>query len=190
MSELKTLNEIIERKHKEIYKLNRQIFFAQRKIHKANLHDAINAKEINLNVGAGDTYIDKFIGLDYHTKHFGNPISKGQMPFNIRSDKIPFDANSVTNIYISHVIEHVEDIHVERFFSEAHRVLKPRGVLRVTCPDAEYIWDRGRFDLSFWKRRISWFKKRGINTNDLDAFDYIIREISTPKLRCVDASSI
>lgn len=189
MSELISLNEIIERKRKEIHKLNRQIFFAQRKIHRANLRDAISAKQINLNVGAGDTYIDNFIGLDYHTQHFGDPIIKGQIPFDIRNDKIPFDANSVENIYISHVIEHIEDIHVERFFNEAHRVLKPGGVLRVSCPDAKYIWDRGRLDLSFWKRRTSWFKKRGINTNELDAFDYLIREISTPKLRCVEPSN-
>jgi SAM-dependent methyltransferase len=51
------------------------------------------------------------------------------------TDKLPVADNCAEICYTSHVIEHLRDRHVTHIFLEAHRILKPGGVLRVTCPN-------------------------------------------------------
>ena len=47
-----------------------------------------------------------------------------------------FDDNSVSYIYSSHMIEHMELESVQNIFNEAYRILKPGGVIRTCCPNA------------------------------------------------------
>tara|TARA_R110002096_G_scaffold153877_3_gene317875 strand:+ start:139 stop:897 length:759 start_codon:yes stop_codon:yes gene_type:complete len=47
-----------------------------------------------------------------------------------------FDDNSVSCIYSSHMIEHMELESVQNIFNEAYRILKPGGVIRTCCPNA------------------------------------------------------
>ena len=54
---------------------------------------------------------------------------------------MPFEDDSVDTIYCSHVIEHIETEYVEMFFKESFRVLKLGGVLRIVCPDVEYLYN-------------------------------------------------
>jgi predicted SAM-dependent methyltransferase len=49
--------------------------------------------------------------------------------------KIPLEANSVEVIYSSHMVEHLDPEEVRTFLKEAHRVLTPRGILRIAVPD-------------------------------------------------------
>ena len=44
----------------------------------------------------------------------------------LEKKKLPFENNSVDNIYISHVIEHIENEHIQNLFIECFRVLKER----------------------------------------------------------------
>ena len=51
--------------------------------------------------------------------------------------RLPFGENSVELVYLSHVIDHLEDKSINRVFSEIFRVLKPNGILRVVVPFSE-----------------------------------------------------
>lgn len=55
--------------------------------------------------------------------------------------RIPFDNNSVDVIYTSHMVEHLDRREVLAFLSEAHRVLKEGGVIRIAVPDVKRIVD-------------------------------------------------
>jgi predicted SAM-dependent methyltransferase len=55
------------------------------------------------------------------------------------SEPLPFPDSSLHAIYGSEVIEHIPKERVQPFFKEALRVLKPKGVLRLTTPDLESI---------------------------------------------------
>jgi len=140
-------------------------------------------QQVNLNIGAGDTYIENFIGLDHDSLHYGGAEEKSQITYNMRTDMLPVKSETVDNIYISHVIEHIEDNHVLKFFKEASRVLKPGGCLRISCPDAEFLYNVSCFDNTYWYRRHPWFKARGIDYKECDQWDFLTRELCTPRLR-------
>jgi predicted SAM-dependent methyltransferase len=61
---------------------------------------------------------------------------------------LPFEANSVSAIYGSHVLEHLYRAEAQTLLLECFRVLKPGGVIRMVVPDlramvASYFEDKG-----------------------------------------------
>lgn len=51
---------------------------------------------------------------------------------------IPAQNDSVAYVYTSHFLEHLFRKDAEVLLKEAHRVLKPQGVLRISVPDLAY----------------------------------------------------
>lgn len=147
------------------------------------------SKSVNLNIGAGKYLIEGFQSLDFYSEHYypdKNEFLKRRTPYDIRNDKIPFDNNVVDNIYVSHVIEHIEDEHVERLFTEANRVLKPGGVLRIVCPDAKFLYQVSQFENDYWfwrHRTLSNAKQYDVDWTELCQLDFLVRELATPRFR-------
>ncbi len=59
--------------------------------------------------------------------------------FNIITDDIPAENNSVDMIYWSHVIEHIPCCHLYDVLKKMLNKLKPGGLLRTVCPDMRKI---------------------------------------------------
>lgn len=95
---------------------------------------------VNLNVGCGDYEIMDFISVDFESDYYYSDRSFNRVSYDMRSMDLPFSDGSIDNIYCSHVIEHIETEHVQRFFRESLRVLKPGGFLRIACPDSSYLY--------------------------------------------------
>ena len=53
---------------------------------------------------------------------------------------------SVDVLYSSHMLEHLDRASGQRFLAEAHRVLKPDGVIRIAVPDLRKLVDRYNAD--------------------------------------------
>lgn len=144
---------------------------------------------VNLNVGAGSYVINGFDSLDIYTPHYyksKDRFLENRTEYDIRRDELPYKESTVDNIYISHVLEHVEDEFVEKFIEDAYRVLKATGVLRICVPDSEFLYEVSRFNNDYW----SWRKKTISNNGHyatewplVDQLDYLIRELATPKMR-------
>lgn len=49
--------------------------------------------------------------------------------------RIPHADGSVSVIYSSHMLEHLDRAEARRFMQECHRVLEPGGILRIAVPD-------------------------------------------------------
>lgn len=145
-----------------------------------------NNKLLNLNIGAGSYVIPEFKSLDFYSPHYyknKDEFLRDRIEYDIRKDKIPFLDSSIDNIYISHVIEHIENEFVIKFLSESYRVLKKDCILRIACPDAKYLFKISKFQNTYWEWRKDWFESRGFDWRKVTKEDCLIREISTPKLR-------
>lgn len=89
-----------------------------------------------LNIGAGGFKHPCWHAVD----HTATPYSRVDfdIDWNAESvDPMPFPDGIIEIVYSSHAIEHFTDKGAENFMREAFRVLKPGGLIRITCPDAD-----------------------------------------------------
>jgi predicted SAM-dependent methyltransferase len=145
-----------------------------------------NKKDINLNIGCGDYKIDNFISLDLPNNHYNKNDYTGKkfVPYDATKDKLPFKNNTVSNIYISHLIEHLETKHVFKLLKDCYRVLKKNNVLRISCPDAKFLFNVSKFKNDYWGCRYDAIKNKKTHTaefKNLKQLDFLIRELATPK---------
>lgn len=68
--------------------------------------------------------------------------------------RLPIEDGLAEVVYTSHTVEHVSDPAAQNMFNEAHRILKPGGIFRLTTPNIA-------LDLAAWRR------------NDRDYFYYL-----------------
>ena len=147
------------------------------------------SKGINLNVGAGGYVIPGFLSLDLYTPHYyKNKVEflKNRTEYDLRGDNLPFGDKSVDNIYISHVIEHVESQFVIKFINESYRVLKEGGVLRIACPDGDFLYRVSKFNNGYWSWLYPDFSNKERYKTDwekIEQYDFLLRETSTPRCR-------
>lgn len=152
--------------------------------------EQVTKNKLNLNIGAGKYEIENFISLDFYSDHYyqdKNKFFNKRVKYDLREDKLPYQDNTVDNIYCSHVIEHIEDNYVKKFINESFRVLKPNGVLRIACPDGKFLFNVSTFSNDYWnwRKKGSFSKKKRFLTdwNKIEQLDYLIREFSTPFCR-------
>ena len=111
-------------------------------------------KKKNINVGCGNYEIDGFISVDYYSKAYYESSNFDRINYDLTNDLLPFENNSLGSIYCSHVIEHVRKEHVIKFINDSYRCLEKGGVLRIVCPDSEYLY----YQLLNHKEYFSWHK--------------------------------
>ncbi len=91
----------------------------------------IGKTDLLINVGAGDVGKPGWINLDGYMARGINCLCDGRK-------YLPFEDGSVKGIFTEHFFEHLDYAEeAPRFLSEALRVLKPGGVIRIIVPDAE-----------------------------------------------------
>ena len=119
----------------------------------------ISKKELCLNFGSGSFSHHYWSNFDYPgvTKYYkallGKPY-KDYTPIDLceKNLRIDLDDESTKLIYMSHVLEHLEQDKGEHLLGEFCRILKPGGVLRIAIPDdhklmqyASYLNDQDGF---------------------------------------------
>jgi predicted SAM-dependent methyltransferase len=111
--------------------------------------------KIKLNVGCGGTQPLGWVNTDsslnivfqanavtrwlWRKVHKSVEYRKPNARFLSLASKWPFDNRSVDIVYGSHVFEHLSVTTADHFLSEAMRVLKPGGVIRLVVPDLETL---------------------------------------------------
>ena len=83
---------------------------------------------IQLNIGSGNDFRKDYVNID-------NRDVNGNMVWDVR-DGLPFPDGSVSYIFSSHFIEHLDEDAATDFISEMLRVIKPGGLIDVWCPHA------------------------------------------------------
>lgn len=81
---------------------------------------------IKLHLGCGDVILDGWVNIDLYDEH-------ADLKWDIKH--LPYDENTIDEIYNAHVIEHFDFYEAFDVLREWHRVLKPGGSLTVETPD-------------------------------------------------------
>ncbi len=149
---------------------------------KSNCNDL---NKLRLNIGGGDWSSKGWKNLDHPSSWYEKAQKKHKIiSYDIRNDTIPFDDNSVDAIFCSHVVEHLEDHYIIEMLKEAFRVLKKGCVMRITCPDAQFLYQVSKQATTYWKWRDSWFNTLQFYKGEKPRMvDYLVREVATPKLK-------
>jgi predicted SAM-dependent methyltransferase len=85
---------------------------------------------IRLDVGSGDKPHEGFTGVDLYAE--GKDIIKAPM------NALPFEPETVDEIYSSHALEHIGKYEIIPTLAEWYRVLKFDGRLTIEVPDLEW----------------------------------------------------
>lgn len=85
---------------------------------------------VRLDIGSGNQPMKGFTGVDLYAE--GEGIVKAPM------DALPYEDESVEEIYSSHALEHIGKYEVVPTLREWYRVLKFDGVLTIEVPDLEW----------------------------------------------------
>jgi len=102
---------------------------------------------LKLNIGCGSVYLEGWVNIDIESE-------TADLIHDMRNP-LPYHDNSIDFIYNEHFIEHLSVDEGVGVMKEFHRVLKPRGVLRIATPDLRRVLFRYFF---FWRRQ-EWIRK-------------------------------
>jgi predicted SAM-dependent methyltransferase len=80
--------------------------------------------------------------LNEHSWELVKVASRENIRFANAALRIPCPDNSAAAVYSSHMIEHLDRMEAAAFLTEASRILRPGGVLRVAAPDLALLADR------------------------------------------------
>ena len=89
-------------------------------------------KKLKLHLGCGQSILSGYTNIDKFVSKIG--VRK----FDI-TKKMPFKDNSVDEILICQVLEHLSFFEEKQFFDEAYRLLKKGGKLHIEVPDGQWI---------------------------------------------------
>lgn len=107
-----------------------------------------NQSVLRLDIGSGGPGEDGRIGVDQFA-----PNADVQAPM----ENLPYDDDSVDEIYSSHALEHIPKHRVTITLREWYRVLRVGGILILRVPDLEYCcreWLKNPSDVEFGLDRI------------------------------------
>lgn len=141
-------------------------------------------------IGGGDT----FYGSDWHNIEY---VTKGysdkyktlpkniDIPLDLSScPQFPIKDNSLEALFTSHVIEHLEDKHVQNILDNCYRTLNTGGVFRISCPDIDlYLRALRDNDLDFFHyRHVPYYTEAGIKDSISGLFLDVFTRVADKKM--------
>ena len=99
--------------------------------------DSIQNKRF-YNIGAGNFFHPYWTNVDFFSEWYGanNQTSLSGIHYDLMSlEKLPIDSNTAEVVYSSHTVEHITDEAAQNMFNESFRILKGKGIFRITTPN-------------------------------------------------------
>lgn len=104
---------------------------------------------MKLNLGCGPDHKEGFVNVDLYCP---NADLKHDL-----TKKLPFEDNTIEEIYASHVIEHFSEREWQEIIKDWYRVLIPYGIIEIKCPKIRVYEPNLAFDIS--SATCSWWIK-------------------------------
>lgn len=115
------------------------------------LYHGFGENDLFINFGSGAFFHNKWKNYDYpgqsiYYKCLQGAESRDFYAIDLCADSlvIPEKDASVSLIYCSHTLEHLEEASAKHFLKECHRILRPNGVMRIALPNTRndaYFYD-------------------------------------------------
>ncbi len=108
---------------------------------------------LRVNIGGGYFCRPGWTCLDYKTGSY--PYKLDYVDFNVNlmtHDPLPFADGSVRYFYSAHTLEHIPQEYCDHIFAELYRCLAPGGVVRLSMPDFDILYD------AYFRRDMEVFK--------------------------------
>ena len=109
-----------------------------------SFYKSYSKKERFLNFGSGAFFHNRWTNYDYpgQSKYYKNLQGKKGIDFHPidltkKNLLIPENDNSISLIYCSHTLEHLDEGSAIQFLRECFRILKTNGVLRLNLPNTK-----------------------------------------------------
>ncbi len=141
---------------------------------------------LRLHLGCGGQHLAGYVNIDT------NPRSAADVV--ISAVKLPFIDGQASEIFTSHMIEHIPREEFSKTIAEWHRVLCSGGQLVIRCPNFElYVreWLEGDYEWrwSWGLRPIFGFEGRGsgmwhLNAFTVDRLDRLMTEMGFRTIKC------
>lgn len=103
-----------------------------------------NGGPLKLNIGPGKWFEKGWKRLDCYTNLTNFNVDLREMTH------LPLENNVLEKVFSSHCIEHIEDKHLDILIKELYRSMKPGGLLRFSCPDADQALEAYRTGNKAW----------------------------------------
>jgi hypothetical protein len=84
---------------------------------------------MKLNLGCGNTKITGCVNIDCEKS------VEPDLVHNFVTNELPYEEDSIEEIYLFHTIEHIEKRYHRELFLEVNRVLQPNGLFYVAYPE-------------------------------------------------------
>lgn len=88
-----------------------------------------------LQLGCGGNFLDGWLNTDITI------YDQTKATYMDATQPFPIPDNSFDYVYSEHNIEHVDYWAGQRMLQESHRILKPGGKIRISCPDFQFLVD-------------------------------------------------
>lgn len=144
------------------------------------------------NIGSGNFYHKYWTNIDYSLAPYRQQQNAPFININLmEAPELPIKTDSAELFYTSHTIEHITDIAVSKLFSECYRALKPKGIFRIICPDADLLYKTIQLSrIEYWHWRYSVFAKYTDNLDQITLEDFVVRELATERCRFFNTQGI
>jgi predicted SAM-dependent methyltransferase len=112
------------------------------------LYDNYSDGAIFCNFGSGAFFHKKWKNYDYpgqsrYYQAIQGHEGKDFFGIDLCADNLalPEEDNSVSLIYCSHTLEHLDEVFARKFIVECLRILKPHGIMRVALPNTSNVFE-------------------------------------------------
>jgi predicted SAM-dependent methyltransferase len=107
-----------------------------------------------LNIGCGEHLLLDVVNIDC----VSNEIAKPDLVCDIRKERLPYEDETVDEVWMIHSLEHIEFYYWDIIFKEVARVLKPNGVYLLSYPEfsecAKRFINNAGGDRHFWRKTL------------------------------------
>lgn len=123
-------------------------YFIRKGLYEAMKENAHFLSGVMMDFGCGSKpyrdlfQVEKYIGVDYAGE--GHTHENEEVDVYYDGSNIPFPDNYFDSILSSEVFEHLFE--AERILDELRRVLKPKGIMLITCP---FVWNEHEVPIDY-----------------------------------------